>query len=396
MFRIPWKLVFAYGIDWLLIVAVAAVGGGLSYISPYKRTFSLADLAISYPYRNSAISTSVLVVLSLIIPAVVIVLVAGVFCPSLASRSSLPGRKFWGRKIWEINAGLMGLALSYVMALLLTQMVKNLFGKPRPDLLARCMPDLANITAYVVGGDGRDVAQTWSMVDVDICTNTDKSVLDDGFRSFFSGHSSSAFSGLLYLSLWLAAKLNVTLPYVQPYTAYDLETAAAEDDTALPTHNGQVETETHVTPSLLSHHSLELYRQTGAAVPIYGYIIVLLPILLAIYIVSTRYQEFKHAGVDITVGCLVGSAFAILGFRSYHSSLTRGTSWTWAPRSAEQAFAVTTSRGVQSHSRRRRGAGGINVETGGARKDVGPSNSGGGNGTEGNGVDTDVAPYSGT
>lgn len=358
--NIPWRLVLAYALDWLLLLAIAAVGGGLSYIPPYKRTFSLSDLAISYPYRNSVISTGLLVFLSLILPAIVIVLVAGIFCPWPTARKSMSSRRFWGRKIWEINAGLMGLGLSYVLALLLTQMVKNLFGKPRPDLLSRCMPDLSNITAYIVGGDGMDIAKSWSMVDVRICTNTDKSVMDDGFRSFFSGHSSSAFSGLLYLALWLAAKLDVSLPFVQPYTAHDLELAASGDHTALPISENQTAGDMEEGRSSRAvfhrqHTVVEQYRQSGAAVPIYGYIFILLPILLAIYIASTRYQEFKHAGVDITVGSLVGSAFAVLGYRSYHSSLTKGCAWTWAPRSEEHAFAVSTSIAAKTDPRRRQG-----------------------------------------
>ncbi|KAF2154563.1 PAP2-domain-containing protein [Myriangium duriaei CBS 260.36] len=352
--RIPWKLIFAYVLDWILIVGIAAVGGGLSYIPPYKRTFFLADPSISYPYRSSAISTGLLVVLSLLLPIVVIVVFAVAFCPAPAARRNFSRRAFWARKIWEINAGLMGLALSYVLALLLTQMVKNLFGRPRPDLLARCMPDLSRIAAHTVGGDGKDVAMSWVMVDVGICTNTDKSVLDDGFRSFFSGHSSSAWSGLLYLSLWLAAKLNVTLPYVQPYTAHDLEVAANKDHETLPVYQDESENDSQ-THSLVNLNPVETYRQSGAAVPIYGLIISILPILLAIYIVSTRYQEFKHSGVDITVGSLVGSGFAILAFRSYHSSLTRGCAWTWAPRPADHAFAVTTSTGAKVGPRRRPG-----------------------------------------
>jgi hypothetical protein len=44
---------------------------------------------------------------------------------------------------------------------------------------------------------------------VDICTQKDDAKLQDGFKSFPSGHSSTSFAGLFYLSLYLAAKLHV-------------------------------------------------------------------------------------------------------------------------------------------------------------------------------------------
>jgi len=74
--------------------------------------------------------------------------------------------------------------------------MKNLVGKPRPDLLDRCQP--------------RDFAQAAiGLSNITICTQTNQAILTDGFRSFPSGHSSSSFGGLFYLSLFLAGKLHV-------------------------------------------------------------------------------------------------------------------------------------------------------------------------------------------
>lgn len=42
-----------------------------------------------------------------------------------------------------------------------------------------------------------------------ICTQQDNYILQDGFKSFPSGHASVSFAGLFYLSLYLAAKLHV-------------------------------------------------------------------------------------------------------------------------------------------------------------------------------------------
>ena len=86
----------------------------------------------------------------------------------------------------------MGLALACATAFLLTDGMKNMFGKPRPHLLAVCDPDLANYKQYVLGGY-RDVVSEGLLVSWTICKNTDLSVLNDAFASFPSGHSSCRF-----------------------------------------------------------------------------------------------------------------------------------------------------------------------------------------------------------
>ena len=87
----------------------------------------------------------------------------------------------------------MGLGLSLALAFFFTQGMKNLFGKPRPDLLDRCQPDMSQqgIIAHAVGGGyAASVDPKWILVNAGICTQTNQHTLDDGFRSFPSGHSS--------------------------------------------------------------------------------------------------------------------------------------------------------------------------------------------------------------
>ncbi len=81
----------------------------------------------------------------------------------------------------------MGLGLTLAIVMLLTDGMKNLFGKPRPDMISRCQPDVSNVQDYVVSryafGDG-------FLVSAAICQQTDIGILNDGFRSFPSGHAS--------------------------------------------------------------------------------------------------------------------------------------------------------------------------------------------------------------
>jgi membrane-associated phospholipid phosphatase len=88
----------------------------------------------------------------------------------------------------------MGLALSLALAFFFTQGMKNLFGKPRPDMLSRCDPDTSEdaIRRNTVGGGyGSNFNPEWVLVSAAICRSTDKALLDDAFRSFPSGHASS-------------------------------------------------------------------------------------------------------------------------------------------------------------------------------------------------------------
>jgi hypothetical protein len=102
----------------------------------------------------------------------------------------------------------MGLALSLATAFLITQGMKLIFGKPRPDLLSRCNPDLTRIREFTINRVGETFNQNWVLVTSGICQNPDRSrggELMDGFKSFPSGHASFSWAGLLYLSLFLAS-----------------------------------------------------------------------------------------------------------------------------------------------------------------------------------------------
>ena len=227
------------------------------------------------------------------------------------------------------------MGLSFVLAFIITQGIKNMFGKPRPDLLARCQPDLDDIASHVVGGLGQDISSRWTLVSSTICRQTDRAILDEGFRSFLSGHSSMSWSGLLYLSLWLAVKFNVTFPYAQPYRSHDFIPTQTSQESVLPLqYHRQSSTEAE------KEGRTPFPRHASAAPPIYGIVLCLIPICVAIYISSTRWVDFKHHGFDIFSGSLLGIITAWLGSRFYHSSLTKGCAWTWGPRSREDAWMV--------------------------------------------------------
>lgn len=174
--------------------AIAAAGGGISFTTPYHRPFSPQDFDISYPYvEKDRISTSLLVIISLVAPAVIIFLVSVIFVPGPTIRKGTPRYKTFRIKLWEWNTGWMGLGLALASTFVLTEGVKHLTGKPRPDLLNRCNPDLGpeSLDTYTVGGV--KIFNGLVMVSSTICRQKNKDILDDGFKSFFSGHSSCSY-----------------------------------------------------------------------------------------------------------------------------------------------------------------------------------------------------------
>lgn len=168
----------------------AVVGYGFYTKVPNRHPFTLDELSISYPYKaQETVTTGALVLLSLVFPAAVIVLGAFVLVPFAAADKGAPWSLKLRRTIWEWNAGWMGLGLALAGAFMATQGLKDLFGRPRPDMLARCDPDLANIAKYAVSGLGQKLPGAPTVVTWRICRNSGE-VFNDGFASFPSGHSS--------------------------------------------------------------------------------------------------------------------------------------------------------------------------------------------------------------
>jgi len=183
----------------------------LNYISGYHRPFSLTDTSLTYPEKNNIVSLTIVGIVAFAVPAVAI----AVLCLALPARP-LPGAASrpaaWRRKLWDMNAGLLGLAFSLALTLFVTSGLKDIIGKPRPDLLARCDPDVSNIDNWRVGGFGTSLdSDASALVASGICRQPNQRLLDDGFAALPSGHSSFSWAGLLYFILWFCSKLSITI-----------------------------------------------------------------------------------------------------------------------------------------------------------------------------------------
>ncbi|EQC35609.1 hypothetical protein SDRG_06894 [Saprolegnia diclina VS20] len=142
----------------------------------------------------------------------------------------------------------LSLLLSATLAQLFTNIIKSLAGRFRPSFY-----DMCDWNTEVL----------WDGV-ANLCRNAAGEA--QGRKSFPSGHSSTAFSGLCFLSLYLVGRARV---------------AAC----------------THGTRSMLSAAKL-----FGAC----------LPLLLATWVALTRSQDNWHHYSDIAVGALIGIASAFV------------------------------------------------------------------------------------
>lgn len=122
-----------------------------------------------------------------------------------------------------------------------------------------------------------------------------------------------SWAGLLYLSLWLAMKFSVAIPYLGHH---------------MPVPNKSTE-----------DLDIVSYRhERKAAPPLWMVLIVLFPVGVALFICSSRYADFHHAGIDIFAGCVIGILSGWGSFRLYHLPIRRGYGMAWGPRSDDQMF----------------------------------------------------------
>ncbi|KAL3488947.1 phosphatidic acid phosphatase type 2/haloperoxidase [Aspergillus germanicus] len=323
------KVILSYALDWIVLIVVGVVSYIIGDLEPHKRPFSLTDPGISLPYSESeTVPLWFLGILAGAVPFAIILIVTLVFVPGGTVPRNTPTSFIWRRKLWEFHVGTLGFVTAHIVAFFFTQGMKNLFGKPRPDLLNRCRPDVANAAAHAVGGFAGE-GMAGQLYSASICRQEDADILDDGFRSYPSGHSSASAAGLVYLSLFLASKLTVAIPFVFP-SASSKEISHA----AFPSHMAT----TDPPRDKPDNAPFQSIRNQAAAPPLYLLAITLAPFALSIYISASRWFDFRHHGFDILFGYFIGLIPAVYVFRYYHLPISVGAGWAWGPRSSDRAF----------------------------------------------------------
>lgn len=152
----------------------------------------------------------------------------------------------------------LGLLLAIILSIHVTQFLKMMIGRARPDFMSRCLgTEVADPKLLPLRPNGS--------IDIHKCPNADKELIRDGYRSFPSGHASGSFAGLGFLSIWLAGLLGV----------FD--------------GDGKV----------------------------WRVLVSLLPLNLAAYISLTRLLDYRHHWDDLAIGAIIGVLSALVGHLVY-------------------------------------------------------------------------------
>lgn len=110
------------------------------------------------------------------------------------------------RSFWDANNAVFGVLYSLTNSVLFQVVVKWLIGGLRPHFLDVCKPDLS----LAKTGKSRYNAAGFQEIYYtrDVCTG-DKWQINDSLTSFPSGHTTAAFAGFVFLSLYMNGKFKI-------------------------------------------------------------------------------------------------------------------------------------------------------------------------------------------
>ncbi|GAA6059530.1 hypothetical protein JCM10212_006028 [Sporobolomyces blumeae] len=183
-----------YYVDLLTMAAIGAISLGVYEADPaptrsFPITFSNGEIVypqFAYPLRKNIIPIWAAALIAFFVPFVSFSLV-----------------QIRVRNFDDFNTAVFGVLFSLINAACFQVFIKWLIGGLRPHFLAVCQP---NVTG-VIGNGFQNI-----MFDRSVCTG-DRNEINDSLESMPSGHSTAAWAGLLFLSLYLNGKLKVFADY---------------------------------------------------------------------------------------------------------------------------------------------------------------------------------------
>lgn len=236
-----------YSKDWIVTAVIGGVFIVYLELAPaYMRDFKLNDSSIQHRFATHQIINDIkLYFLVFVVPVIIMLVVA------LAKYNSN-----MYQLIHLSHITFLAFCLSFVLTGFVTDVLKMWISRPRPDFIARCIP-MANTPEDV-------------FINVDSCTQKNKFLLNDGFKSCPSGHSSLAMAGCVFLCLWL---------------------------------NGQ----------------FKLYNK---AKPLHLQLLSWSYILVGLFIAISRSLDYRHHTEDIMLGLFIGGVTSYLIYFKYFPDLS--------------------------------------------------------------------------
>ncbi|KAK9894111.1 acid phosphatase/Vanadium-dependent haloperoxidase [Cystobasidium minutum MCA 4210] len=236
------RLLFSYAPDWIITVGLWIGVYFIDRIHGFRREFSLTDTSLQHTYT---------------VHERVPVWSLGLICLAPLIFYIFIGLYIM-RSVWDLHAAVLGEVLSLALTISITTVIKVLVGRPRPDIIARCRPE-----------SGAENGVPYGLVTSAICTTTNLGRLQEGFRSFPSGHASTAFAGLGFFAFYIAGKMH-------------------------------------------------LFDQRGHTIKAW---ITVIPFTGAALIALTRVTDYRHHATDIIAGSLLGLGLSYFSYRLYYPPL---------------------------------------------------------------------------
>jgi hypothetical protein len=147
-------------------------------VDPFMQHFALTNTSLQYPYTNhERIPVYLLIILTGLCPAIIVSIYALLiedmpFRRPQSTYEKQPAYE-WRRRLWEVHSGVLALVTAQGFAYLTVTALKNITGKPRPDLIARCLPRT-----------GASDEVPFGLVSVKVCSQQDHGILKDGWLNY--------------------------------------------------------------------------------------------------------------------------------------------------------------------------------------------------------------------
>uniref|UniRef100_A0A8C1RYI1 Phospholipid phosphatase 1 n=1 Tax=Cyprinus carpio TaxID=7962 RepID=A0A8C1RYI1_CYPCA len=157
----------------------------------FKRGFFCNDDSINYPYKEDTISYPLLG--GVMIPITVLTMIIGECLSVYLNR--VKSKSFCNSYVACIYKAIGTFLFGAAMSQSLTDIAKYSIGRLRPHFLDVCKPDWTQINC--TGG---------AYIEDFVCTG-DSTKVNEGRLSFYSGHSSFSMYCMLFLALYLQARM---------------------------------------------------------------------------------------------------------------------------------------------------------------------------------------------
>ncbi|KAI0442808.1 PAP2 superfamily-domain-containing protein [Xylaria telfairii] len=207
----------------------------------------------AYPARPQTVSNWLIATVAIAFPIIVILLI-----------------QIRIRSFWDLNNAFLGFLYALSLSSAFQAITKAYVGGFRPNFYDICQPDSDH--ARDKGNRTRlnGIGFRGDMWTVDVCTTTDTNKLRNAMQGFPSGHTTTMVAAMVFLCLYLNAKLKVFANY----------------------------------------HT-----------PLWKLVALILPLLGAVLLCGTLIIDHTHSWYDIAGGATIGTLMAFAAFRMVYPSI---------------------------------------------------------------------------